>query len=164
MSIAAAKVRAPLMRLCAALTRCLQPEPEGVQHRLMAPASAPQRMEVRCPVVAGDHRLAVDQERRCLEPGGCLDNGREAVGQVMAVAREATDARAVPAHHQPIAVMLDFVDPRWAGWWSRHLRRLARFDEAGGTPPLQDHDRRIGWRPREKQRRPRVNPQPAAVW
>ena len=38
------------------------------------------------------------------------------------------------------------------------LRRLARFDKAGGTPPLQDHDRRIGWRPRDKQRRPRVNP------
>jgi hypothetical protein len=130
----------------------------------MAPASAPQRMEVRCPVVAGDHRLAVDQEPRCLEPGGCLDNGREAVGPVMAVAGEAADARVVPAHHQPVAVMLDFVNPKRAGRWPRHLRRLARFDEAGGTPPLQDHDRRIGWRPREKQRRPRVNPQPAAVW
>ena len=47
MSITAAKVRAPLMRLCAALT---------------APAFAPQRMEVRQPVVAGDHRLTVDQE------------------------------------------------------------------------------------------------------
>jgi hypothetical protein len=144
MSIAAAKVRAPLMRLCAALKRCLQPEPEGVQHRLMAPASAPQRMEVRCPVVAGDHRLAVDQERRCLEPGGCLDNGREAVGPVMAVAGEAADARAVPAHHQPVAVTLDFVNPERTGRWPRHVRQLARFDEAGGTPPLQDHDRRLG--------------------
>src|SRR5207302_10393556 len=35
---------------------------EGVQHRLMSPASAPQRMEVRRPVVAGDHRLAVDAD------------------------------------------------------------------------------------------------------
>ena len=26
--------------------------------------------------------------------------------------------------------------------WPRHLRRQARFDEAGGT--LQDHDQRIG--------------------
>jgi hypothetical protein len=24
-----------------------------------------------------------------------------------------TDARAIPAHHQPIAVMLDFVNPQW---------------------------------------------------
>ena len=40
---------------------------EGEQHRLMAPALAPQRMEVRRAVVAGDHRLAVDQERRRLD-------------------------------------------------------------------------------------------------
>ena len=39
---------------------------EGEQHRLM-PALAPQRMEVRRPVVAGDHDLAVDQERLRLE-------------------------------------------------------------------------------------------------
>jgi hypothetical protein len=63
----------------------------------------------------------------------------------MAIAREAADAGAIPAHHQPIAVMLDFVDPQRAGRRSSHLRRLARFDEAGGTPPL-DHDRRIGQR------------------
>jgi hypothetical protein len=30
----------------------------------MTSALAPQRMEVRSPVVAGDHRLAIDQERR----------------------------------------------------------------------------------------------------
>jgi hypothetical protein len=35
---------------------------EGEQHRLMSPAFAPQRAEVRHPVVARDHRLAVDQE------------------------------------------------------------------------------------------------------
>jgi hypothetical protein len=63
MSIAAAKVRAPLMRLCAALTRCLQPEPEGVQHRLMAPASAPQRMEVRCSSNNRDHRAEGRHQR-----------------------------------------------------------------------------------------------------
>ena len=90
MSIAAAKVRAPLMRLCAALTRCLQPEPEGVQHRLMAPASAPQRMEVRRPVVADDHDLAVDQERLRLEAECSIDNGREAVSPVMTIAGERT--------------------------------------------------------------------------
>jgi hypothetical protein len=33
----------------------------------------------------------------------------------MAVARETADARAVPAHHQPVAVMFDFVDPQRAG-------------------------------------------------
>ena len=84
---------------------------EGVQHRLMAPALAAQRTEVRCPVVAGDHRLAVDQERCGLDAESSVNDGREAVGPVMASAREAADARAIPAHHQPIAVMLDLMDP-----------------------------------------------------
>jgi hypothetical protein len=44
------------------------------------------------------------------------------------------------AHHQPVAVVLDFVDPERAGRWPRHHRRLARFDEAG----RQDHGRRMG--------------------
>ena len=35
---------------------------EGEQHRIMAPASAPQCMEVWRAVVAGEHRLTVDQE------------------------------------------------------------------------------------------------------
>jgi hypothetical protein len=130
----------------------------------MAPASDPQPMEVRCPVVAGDHRLAVDQERLRLEASGGFDNGREAVGPIMAALGEAANARAIPAHHQPVAVMFDFGKPKLARRWPRHPRRQAQFDEAGGTPPLLDHDRRIGWRPREKQRRPCVNPQPAAVW
>ena len=67
-------------------------------------------------------------------------------GPVVAVPGEAADARAVPAHHEPIAVMLDFVNPERAGRWPGRLRRLARFDEAGGT--LQDHGRRIEQWPR----------------
>ena len=59
----------------------------------------------------------------------------------MAAAREAADAKAVTAHHQPMAVVLDFVDPEPAGRWPGHLRRLAWFDEAGGTP--RDRGRRI---------------------
>jgi hypothetical protein len=72
-----------------------------------------------------------------------VNDGREALGPVVTVASEAADALAIPAHHQPVAVMLDFVDPQRAGRWPRRLRRLARFDEAGGTPPLRDHGRRI---------------------
>src|SRR5258705_12246291 len=64
----------------------------------------------------------------------------------MTVAREAAAPRAVAAHHQPIAVMLDFMDPQRAGWRPRHLRQLARFDEARGMAPLKDHRRRIGQR------------------
>ena len=62
----------------------------------------------------------------------------------MAVAREAADVRAVPPHHQPIAVMLDPINPERAGRWPRRLRRQTRFDEAGGTP--NDHRRRMGQR------------------
>jgi hypothetical protein len=61
----------------------------------MAPASAPQRTEVQHPVVAGDHRLAVDQERRCLDAVRGINDGRGAVGPIMAVACEAADPRAI---------------------------------------------------------------------
>jgi hypothetical protein len=61
-----------------------------------------------------------------------------------AVAREAADAQAIPAHHQPVAVMLDFVNPERAGRWPGHLRRLTWLNEAGGTPPLRDHGLRFG--------------------
>ena len=67
--------------------------------------------------------------RRRPDAVGSVNDGREAVGPVMAVAGEAADAGAVPANHQPIAVMLDFVNPERAGRWSRHLRRQARCDE-----------------------------------
>jgi hypothetical protein len=40
----------------------------------------------------------------------------------MAVAREAADAQAIPAHDEPIAVMLDFVNPERAGGRSRRLK------------------------------------------
>ena len=42
--------------------------------------------------------------------------------------------------------VLDLVNPERAGRWPRHLRRLARFDEAGWT--AHDHGRRIEQRAR----------------
>jgi hypothetical protein len=61
----------------------------------MTSALAPQRMKVRRPVVAGDHRLAIDQERRRLDAERSVNNCREAVRPVMAVACEAADARTI---------------------------------------------------------------------
>jgi len=49
---------------------------EGEQHCLTATSLAPQRAEVRRPVVAGDHRLTVDQGTIALEASGGFDNGR----------------------------------------------------------------------------------------
>ena len=68
-----------------------------------------------------------------------VDDGRETAGPVVAVTREAADAQAIPAHNQPVAVVLDFMNPERAG------RGLATFD--GDTVcgsarwTLQDHGR-----------------------
>jgi len=53
-------------------------------------------------------------------------------------------ARTIPAHHQSVAIVLDFVNPERAGRRLHRLQRQARFNEAGGT--LHDHGRRIGQR------------------
>ena len=52
----------------------------------------------------------MDQERRRLDAVRSIDDGREAVGPIMTVAGETADPRAIPAHHQAVAVVLDFVD------------------------------------------------------
>ena len=53
---------------------------------------------------AGDHGLAVDQDDCAFDAERSANDGRRAVGPVMTVAREAADARAIPANHQPVAV------------------------------------------------------------
>jgi hypothetical protein len=76
-----------------------------------------------------------------------VDNGREAVGPVMAVAREAADAQAIPAHHQPVAVMLDLMNPERAGRWPRRLdhgRRINR--QPGGLTALSSASSVMGGR------------------
>ena len=107
----------------------------------MAPALAPQRTEVRRPVVASDHASPSIRNDVRLDAVRGFDDCREAIGPVMAVAGEAADARAIPAHHQPITVMLDFVNPQRAGR-SRRLRRRAWFDEAEGRRKTTE-DRRF---------------------
>ena len=66
-----------------------------------------------------------------------LDDGGEAVGPVVTIAGEAADTRAFPAHHQPEAIVLDFVNPQRAGRRPGDFRRQARFDEAGRLPIFQ---------------------------
>jgi hypothetical protein len=89
--------------------------------------------------------LTIDQARRGLEAACSVNDGRETVGPVMTVLGVAADALAIPAHHQPVAVMLDLVHPQWTGRRSLCLGRLARFDEAGRTQ--DDHGRRIEQQP-----------------
>jgi hypothetical protein len=73
-----------------------------------------QRVEVRHPVIAGDDRLTVDQERRRPDVSGSVDDTCEAVGPVMVIAGEAANAGAIPAHHQPVTIVFDFVNPERA--------------------------------------------------
>ena len=56
---------------------------EGVEHHRMAVAPGAQRMEVRPPVIADNHRLTVDQERCGIYAEGGINDGREAVGPVV---------------------------------------------------------------------------------
>jgi hypothetical protein len=75
--------------------------------------------------------LTVDQERLRLHAERSFNDGREANRPAMSIAREAADPRAIPAHHQAVAVVLDFVNPERARRWARRLGGQARFDEAG---------------------------------
>ena len=43
---------------------------------------------------------------------GHINYRREAISPIVAVACDAADALAIPAHHQPITVMFDFVNPQ----------------------------------------------------
>jgi hypothetical protein len=96
-------------------------------------------VEVRRAVLSDDYDFAVDQERVCLKAGD-FDNGRKAVGPVVAVPGETANAQANPAHYKPIAIVLDFVNPGASRKAAGYLRRQARFDEAGG----KGHGWRIG--------------------
>ena len=69
---------------------------EREKHRLLAVLLAPQCPEIRRSVVAQDHDCAVDQERMRVDAKRGVNDGGEAVGPVMTVAGEATEARAVP--------------------------------------------------------------------
>ena len=88
---------------------------EGVQHRFLATPFTAQCNEVRCPVLAGNHGLSVAQERMRVDAERGVNDGAEAVGPVMTVAGEAVDAPVISAHHQAVAVMLDFVNPQLNG-------------------------------------------------
>ena len=103
---------------------------EREQYRFLAALLAPQRMEVRCPVLAGNHNFAIVQERMRVDPKRGVNDGGEAVGPVITVAGETVDAHpGAPS----AAVMLDFVNPQLTGRRYGDLRRQPRFDEGRGT-------------------------------
>ena len=107
-------------------------------------AATSQRVEVRPSVLAQHDHLAIDHKAFRLDTASSEDDGREAVAPFITAALPATDAGAHPVDHQPIAVMLDFVNPERAGRRPHHLRRLARSDQAGNAGDLTQHGRTIG--------------------
>src|SRR5258708_25264178 len=71
----------------------------------------PELLENRQPVIVTAHSLAIDQAGPQSERVDGLDDQREAARPVVAVAGEQADAGRVAAGHQPIAIVLDLVNP-----------------------------------------------------
>ena len=83
-------------------------------------------------------QLERKQEKRRPQRGSeCFDNERIPLRPVVAVSGEQADALAVPPSHEPISVMLDFVNPRRTAGRLRAGAGQARKDEAKRerTPP-----------------------------
>ena len=83
------------------------------------------------------HRLAVDQAGAHSQRRDRLDDQRVTRSPIMSVAREQPHAAALAAGHHPIPVVLDFVNPLRAGWWSLGGGWEARRDETGRKGTLQ---------------------------
>jgi hypothetical protein len=96
---------------------------EGEQHSFMSPALDAQRAEVRRPVLAGDHRLAVDQERCSLDAERGGGDGPAAVLPVMAVASEAADIRQRCSRASGADRQSREIGPRHGGQ-GRHVARV----------------------------------------
>jgi hypothetical protein len=90
-----------------------------------------QGREHRNAIAVADHRLAVDRQRPRLELGRGSRDGRISVGPVEAAACKQPHRVAVAPDLQPVAVVLDFVDPIRPGRRLRGKRRDARRDEIG---------------------------------
>jgi len=68
-------------------------------------------IERRHAVVVASHGLAVDDAGARAQAGQCLDDQREAAGEVLARTTIEPHSRAVLAGDNPKAVMLDLVQP-----------------------------------------------------
>src|SRR5258706_15677083 len=92
----------------------------------------PEVLENRQPVIVKPPSLAIDQAGPQSERVDGLDDQREAARPVVAVAGEQADAGRVAAGHQPIAVVLDLVNPVRAARWSFGGGWEGGLGEAGG--------------------------------
>src|SRR5262245_56031071 len=81
-------------------------------------------------VIAGDS-FAIDDAGSRAETGQCFDDQREAVCQVIARTAVEPQLRARLAGNDAEAIVLDFVNPRAAGWQCVGLSGKTRRDEPG---------------------------------
>ena len=76
-------------------------------------------------------RLAVNREAFGFDTLGGSGDRRQSRSPVKGVASVQPDRGTVPAHNQPVAVMLDFMDPICTGRRFSSFDRLGRDDEPG---------------------------------
>src|SRR5215831_18544042 len=99
---------------------------------MLARRLAPQPLEHREPVLIAGDRLAIDQAGVHLEPVNGLDDEWIARCPVVPVPRQQAYADGIPARHEPVAVVLDLVNPVRAGRRSVGWGWEAGFDKTGG--------------------------------
>jgi hypothetical protein len=95
-------------------------------------------------VLAGDHRLAIQEERLGAQLGGGRGDGGISIGPVIAAAGEQANGVAVPAHDQRLAVVLDLVNPTRPRGGLGGQGRNAGIDEAVGADVACEHTTKIG--------------------
>jgi hypothetical protein len=90
------------------------------------------------------HRLAIDQAGADIKRAGRRGNEGKPVCPVKTVAGEKPDAIARAPRHQPIAIVLDLVNPAWPGRrrsgssWEARLNEAQRY--GAGTQTQRHSD------------------------
>jgi hypothetical protein len=82
---------------------------EGIEEYIGVMVPVSDAVEIRHSVVTTGNRLAIDDAGPCAQPCDCLDNEREAIGQVIAWPAVELDPLADFASDNPESVMLDLV-------------------------------------------------------
>jgi hypothetical protein len=113
---------------------------EGTEEDAFIVMPMPDAVEARDAVLAARHRLAVEDAGARAQPSERLDDEREAVGQVGARPAVELHPLAFLAGDHPEAVVLDLMQPLFAGrrlWgWGRQARRYETRRQGTRTQPL----------------------------
>ena len=106
---------ARLNRLAAQVGAVQLQQVEGIEEGVHLVPAAAQDVEPGEPALVAAHHLPVDQAGPHLEVVHGLDHEREAVRPVVAAPGNQPDADGIAPRHQPVAVVLDLMQPVGAG-------------------------------------------------